>query len=185
MPLSAEEKEQRRFERLYAKSREFMPTTYLRKFTAPSFQRMIRAEAGAVFGDVPVVKDGEVVEVFADFGECACVTCGEVHPWAADKYHGVKGVDTGHFIGSRRQSVVLEPTNVAIQCQRCNKYLNGNPEAFMKWMLAVRGKESIEKLEQLKWQKVKFTTEELVRLRMGYDDRIKAAIEIMKDHGEN
>lgn len=177
MSLTPEEKEERRWQRMYDKSKEFQISTYVRKFVAPLFQKMLRAEYGAdqrLF--VTAVVDGEIHQVPRHVGECVCVTCGKVDAWNS----GIKGIHTGHFIASRRNSILLEEDNVAPQCAGCNYYASGAPQAFRKWMLAVRGEEVVERLERLKTESVSFARMDLIDMRIEYGSRLKAAEFSMK-----
>ena len=86
---------------------------------------------------------------------------------------------TGHFLGSRCNSIVYEEANVAPQCSKCNVYRSGAPQEFRTWMLAVRGAEVVERLERLKPQSRQFSREELVDMRIAFQARLKAAMEKM------
>jgi hypothetical protein len=178
MPLTPEEKAARHRNRLLDKAREKQVSTYVRKFVAPDFQKMVRAEFGADPRQfVTAVVDGEIRQVPRHVGECVCVTCGKVDAWNS----GIKGMHTGHFIASRRNSILLEEDNVAPQCASCNYYQSGAPQAFRQWMLAVRGEEVVERLERLKTESVSFDREELVDMRIEYGSRLKAAELAMKN----
>lgn len=172
MPLTPEEKAQRHWDRLYEKCQEFQISTYVRKFVAPLFQKMVRAEFGADPRQfVTAIVDGEIRQVPRHVGECVCVTCGKADAWNS----GIKGIHCGHFIASRRNSILLEEDNVAPQCAGCNYYASGAPQAFRKWMLYVRGEETVERLERLKTESVSFTREDLVDMRIEYKQRLDAA----------
>lgn len=178
--MTTEEKAQRARDRMIEKAKEYKVTTYVRKFVSPIFQRMIRAEFGADrTAFVPAVVEGSIEDVPRRVGQCACVTCGKVERWDS----GIKGMHTGHFLASRRNSILFEETNVAPQCQNCNFFLSGAPRAFRIWMLHVRGEDIVTHLEQLKTQSVSFTRPELVDMRLDYTERLQAAEEKMK-HGE-
>lgn len=177
MQLSHEEKATRHRDRLIGKAAEFQTGTYVRKFVAPLFQRMVRAEFGADPRQfVTAVVGGEIQQVARFVGECVCVTCGKVDAWNS----GIRGMHTGHFIASRRNSILLEEDNTAPQCSFCNYYQSGNQGAFRKWMLAVRGVETVERLERLKTQSVSFDREQMVDMRIEYTARLKAAEAAMK-----
>jgi len=153
------------------RARAYSPRKYITEIVAPLFQKMIRAEAGAdTRRTVPAVVDGEIELVKRKVGQCVCVTCGKVDRWDS----GIKGMHTGHFVGSRCNSIVLEESNVAPQCSHCNYYLNGNPTAFQLWMQHVRPNE-IDRLRRLRNDTRQFTIEELVDLRIAYQSRLNAA----------
>lgn len=168
---------EKRFERMLAKSREFQTSTYIRKFVAPDFQKMIRAEAGAFVGITWVVADGKFAGRRVRLGECACVTCGKIHAWKKQKQFGKAGVDTGHFVASRCNSIIFEETNAHPQCVHCNQYLGGNQEAYSIWMWNVYGQEEIDRLNRLRNESVQFTREDLVYRRINYRARLKVAVD--------
>lgn len=176
MKLTEQEKAARARAKLLDKAREFTTGTYSRKFVAPLFQRMIRAEFAADPRPfVTAVVDGAIRQVSRRIGQCACVTCGLVQAWDS----GIKGMHAGHFIGSRCNSILYEEANVAPQCSRCNYYASGNPQPFRLWMEMVRPDE-IERLQRLRGQSRSFSREELVDMRIGFQKRLNEAIQRMK-----
>jgi hypothetical protein len=178
MPISPEEKAARARARMIEKAREYSTGTYLGRFVCPTFQRMIRAEAGADPRQyVTAVVDGVIAQVERQIGQCVCVTCGRVARWDS----GILGIHCGHFLGSRRNSILLEESNCATQCHSCNYYPTGAPEAFRLWMRMVRGQAAIERLEKLKTTSRTFGREELVDLRISYAARLAAAEARMKE----
>jgi hypothetical protein len=178
MPLTTEERAERHRTRMLEKAREFQTTTYSTRFVAPLFQRMVRAEAGADPRQfVTAVVDGEIRQVERSLGFCACVTCGKVLRWDS----GIKGLHTGHFLASRRNSILLEESNCAPQCSACNYYRSGAPQEFRLWMRFVRGPECIERLEKLKTESRTFGRDELVDLRIAYAARLAAAEASMRN----
>lgn len=177
MKLSPEDKAARERERMIEKAREYSAGTYCRKFVAPVFQKMIRCENAAQPAAFSRhVWEGGICESYRQIGECVCVTCGEVKAWDS----GIKGMHTGHFLASRRNSILLVEENCAPQCSSCNFYRSGAPSEFRQWMEAVRGIEVIERLEALKRTSVSFTRDELVSMRIEFSRRLKSAVERMK-----
>lgn len=177
MKLTAEEKASNARERMIETARGMSVGTYCRKFVATIFQRMIRAEAGAHPGYyAPAIVDGKLINVVRRIGQCVCITCGNVNAWDS----GIKGMHTGHFLASRRNSILLEEANVAPQCSACNFYRSGAPAEFRQWMLATRGIEVIERLEALKRTSVSWSREDLVDMKIEFSKRLKAAELTMK-----
>ena len=177
MPLTSSEKAKRARNRMLDKAREMSTGTYITKFVAVDFQRMIRAEAAAEpDGYTLAVVEGHVQHVLRRRGECICITCGQRQYWNS----GLGGMHTGHFLPSRRNSILFEEGNVAPQCSKCNRYRSGAPQEFRQWMLAVRGELVVERLEQLKRTVVQFSREELVDKRIEFAARLRAAVERMK-----
>ena len=179
MTLTPEHRRANRFDKLRRTATQYQLGTYMAKFTAPSFQRMIRAEYGARLDGVPFVNSEGILEIgFASSGQVICVTCGKVGPWEGNYFGGQ--FHTGHFLASRAASIVLEETNVAPQCAYCNKTGNGEQARYEVWMRHVHGQDEIDRLRRLKNTARQFTLDELVELRIGYMDRITAAKARMK-----
>ena len=159
-------------ERMIEKSRKWQIGTYVSRYVAPEFQRMIRAEYGAQpAGYAPAIIDNCVRQVYRKLGKCVCVTCGAVKAWCG----GLGGMHTGHFTGSRRNAILFLPQNAFPQCPSCNRYRNGMPEQFHLWMLHVHGAAVIAELEALKRTTRTFSREELVDMRIEFKRRLKAA----------
>jgi len=178
--LSPEEKARRKRDRMIEKAEEMSLGTYSRKFVAPVFQAMIRAEAAAKPRNrEDVIMQGVVFEVIRDVGECVCVTCGKLKPW---KNHGgtAGGMDTGHFLAGGGASIVFEETNAHPQCVGCNQHLSGNQGNYTIWMQHVYGQDEIDRLKRLKAETRQFTREELVDLKIEYKTRLDAAIARMQ-----
>lgn len=171
MKLSKEEKSARKRQRLIDKTSEMSVGTYLRKYVSKTFQRMIRAESAAyeVTQRFAVV-DGNLIPVPWQKGYLTCITCGARYAWT-----GTNMIDTGHFISSRRNSILLLAENCAEQCKHCNRDHHGRPLEYQMWMVAVRGPKVIERLQRLKTESISFSREELVDMRISFNRRLKAA----------
>lgn len=61
-----------------------------------------------------------------------CITCGEWKPY--------EKLDCGHFISRRFESTRYNEQNANVQCQRCNRFENGNQFAHGKSIDAKYGK---------------------------------------------
>ena len=180
MAMPPEEKARRARQRMLDKAREYQTGTYINRFVASEFQRMIRAEQAASSPGYPVaVVDGKVVGVFRQRGECVCVTCGKTGPWKGDAFGGGE-IETGHFLASRRASIVLEEHNAHPQCKHCNRHLSGNQANYEMWMQHVYGQDEVDRLRRLKTETRQFTREELVDRLIEYRERLKAAEERMR-----
>lgn len=177
MPLTPEEKAERQRQRMLEKAAQFQVSTYSRRFVAPVFQKMIRAEAAALPNGLAwAIVDGKLAFVPRRVGECVCVTCGTVGPWTSN----TKTFNAGHFLAGRRNSILYEESNVAPQCVTCNCHRSGAAQEYRKWMMAVRGREVVERLERLKTQSVSFDRGQLVDMRIKYAARLDAAIRKME-----
>jgi len=180
--LTAEDKAARARQRKIDTARQYSTGTYVDRYVAPVFQRMIRAEAGArPPSGSPAMVNGVCQYVVRVVGECVCVTCGKVRPWTT----AAGEMQTGHFLPSRRLSILFEEANVAPQCVWCNQHRGGALEDYRLWMETVRGTKVIERLTRLKATTIRqVTREELVDMRIGYEARLKAAEQRMNPNTE-
>lgn len=175
MTLTKEQKADRSRARMLENAKCYQLGTYSNRYVAPVFQKMVRAEAAAKpEGFTLAIEGGEATDVWRRIGQCVCVTCGKVAPWKGDTIGGGL-IETGHFIASRRMSVLYEPTNSHPQCKYCNKHLSGNQGVYELWMRNVYGQEEIDRLRKLKNETVTFTREQLVDMRIQFAARLKAA----------
>jgi hypothetical protein len=154
------------------RAKQWTPRTHLSK-AAADLQRLVRMERAAFsYGEIVVV-GGKLEPVLTPGGHCVCVTCGFVAPW--------KRLQGGHFLQSRRPSIVLEEAGVNPQCVECNLKFGGRPEAYEKYMEHHHGRRKIEWLIERKHNMPKsWTHEELAAKRIEYRDRRKAAMEAME-----
>ncbi len=178
MVLTPEERAANKRNKMIQKTREMSGSKYISKFVAPIFQKMIRAEAAAkpACNELVVFK-GKLDWIGREVGQCVCVTCGKVQPWSG----GCGGMNAGHFLASRRNSILFEELNVWPQCTRCNTYEGGNPQAYRLWMEEVHGQDVIDRLRKLKETSIMFTGDELVDMRIAYQARLDAAIVSMRN----
>ena len=182
--ISPEEKAQRTRERMLQVASRSQVGTYTRSVVAPLFQKMIRAEvAASEVPAFPAIVQGELAIVTRQIGQCVCVTCGKVLPWKGNGPWKENLLHTGHFLASRRNSILFEEENCWPQCSHCNYVQSGEQQLFRKWMLAVRGAEVVERLERLKNEMRTFDRETLVDMRIAYQKRLDAAILRMQNGG--
>ena len=180
--LTAEDKAERSRQRMLESARQYQLGTYSGRFVAPVFQQMIRAEAASWSdGIFPAIVQGEIAMVARNRGQCVCATCGKILPWKGNGPWKENALHTGHFLASRRNSILFEEDNVAPQCNHCNYHRDGEQQLFRKWILSVRGPEVVERLEKLKATTRTFTREELVDMRIAYKLRLDNAIAAMAE----
>ena len=59
-------------------------------------------------------------------------------------------MDAGHFVSKARgSSIYFVEENIHPQCQRCNRFLEGNKLLYTLYMIDMYGREKVEELEQL------------------------------------
>ncbi len=181
MVLTPEEKHANKRNKMIEDSKELGVAKYCKTKVAGIFQKMTRAEAGAKpAGLSPAVIDGEVTYVHREVGQCVCISCGFVGPWKG-KAIGGGLFDSGHFLSGRTLSILFEESGVNPQCKHCNKEGSGARDDYATWMVHVHGKEEVTRLRRLKNETISFTREEAIDMKMGYQARLNAAINSMKE----
>jgi hypothetical protein len=187
MTLTPEVKQARKRERMIEKAKDdkISPAKYAKRSVAPTYQKMVRAEAGADPRPfVTAIVDGEIAQVARQSGQCVCISCGKVGPWKGNYYGG--GVfDTGHYVAGRCLSILFEPTNSHPQCKHCNKTLSGNQGCYTTWMRFTYGQDEIDRLNRQVNETGQFTLGELVDMKMGYQIRLQKAITLMEKGEHN
>jgi len=73
--------------------------------------------------------------------ECACVTCGRIKPTRARG-----GIQAGHFIPSRHNSILYDYRGCHGQCVWCNRTLNGNWVPYRAFMVETYGEDVVNEL---------------------------------------
>lgn len=180
MKLTEQEKAARARQRMIDTAKKYQLGTYTNEFVAPIFQSMVRAEAAVDPRPfVTAVVAGSLRQVARRTGECVCVTCGKVAAWRGASIGGGE-IETGHFVAGRRASILFEPSNAHPQCKACNKHMNGNQGVYEIWMRGVFGQEEIDRLRRLRHASITFDREQLVDMRIGFQERLNEAIQRMK-----
>jgi hypothetical protein len=108
-----------------------------------------------------------------DTGLVSCVTCGHKAEWN-------RGIQAGHFIDGRYNSVIFHEKGVHPQCYACNVIYNGRKEEYFLFMERTYGREEIDRQVKMKWESKQFTREELVELRKKFKERADRCI---KEYG--
>ena len=95
-----------------------------------------------------------------------CVTCGQLF--------SIKRLQAGHFIPGRRNSILFDERGVHIQCERCNKWLYGNPIQYYDYMKRTYGQKIIDELYKKAKEEKQFTVPELKRLYEYYKAKLQS-----------
>lgn len=105
----------------------------------------------------------------ADFsGYCECYTCSIYKLW--------REMDCGHWIRRGHSAVRYHAMNTKPQCQECNRYRNGEPEAFEERLRIEYGDEAIDELLELSKGIKQYTDDD-------YKEMIKTYRQILKRNG--
>lgn len=97
----------------------------------------------------------------------ACVSCRKTI-----KAFGVGGLQAGHFIPGRNNSILFDERGVHAQCYRCNIPLKGNWVPYRRFMVERYGEEVIEELEELDKTNHQFKPHEVEELIAVYKGKV-------------
>lgn len=117
-------------------------------------------------------------------GYCRCVTCGKRAFWEKD------GMQAGHFIPTRNNSVLINEDLVYPQCYSCNCGADkGKPFEFTKYMLSIGfTMEELDNFNQLKHKTKKMIKEDWDEICHEYKQKFADLLvgqDIRRDHVDN
>ena len=101
-----------------------------------------------------------------DAGNCQCVCCGRVQHYT--------DMDCGHFIDGKANAIRFDERGMFPCCVNCNRHLNGNKEAYGRFLLKHSGQAVIDDLLRLRNTQMKITRADLESMRRSIKTRIKA-----------
>lgn len=78
-------------------------------------------------------------------------------------------MDAGHYIHGRLD---FDEDNIHAQCTHCNRYLHGNLGIYAEKLIALYGKDRVEKLRRRSTEIEKWSEDELKRLIEHYQKKI-------------
>lgn len=98
-------------------------------------------------------------------GYCKCVSCGKIDV--------PEMMDAGHYVGRSHRCTRWDEKNVAPQCRKCNRFLEGNKDSYAVFLVRKFGADILEELEKKKNSVCKFSTIELETMIADYKERLK------------
>jgi len=119
-----------------------------RKIRSP--KRVLFDKAWKVFRDYIVKRDKEI-----------CFTCGE------------EGNQAGHFIHGKTKPCYFNPQNVHCQCVKCNYFLDGNRDVYLRKIQLKYGIKIGDKLLAQKYQMKLWKVKELESIIKKYGKLLK------------
>jgi hypothetical protein len=93
-------------------------------------------------------------------GYCKCVTCGKID--------APERMDAGHFVGRQYRATRWDERNVHPQCIRCNRFGEGEKDAYADFIVRTYGADVLSELVAKKHTVAKHTTEDLLELIKKY-----------------
>ena len=99
-------------------------------------------------------------------GYVRCVTCGAIKHWK-------QGMQAGHFIDSRNNSVLFDERLVHPQCVGCNMFKRGNKVKYTLFMLKKYTQDEIEGFFALKYKIKKMTKADYEEIEKTYKRKVE------------
>ena len=109
---------------------------------------------------------------------CKCVTCGRVYPLKS-----LGGLQAGHFIAGRHNSILFDERNVHAQCYGCNVMKKGNTTEYWLFMEKEYGRPVIDELLELDKETKQFKVFELEELETTYKQKLNNMLSL-KDEAD-
>lgn len=94
-----------------------------------------------------------------------CISCGRILPFAM--------ADCGHFMKRGNMATRWDEDNCAAQCISCNRFRDGNYDAFRRSLAIKLGQDKVEELIRRGHQTVKFSKSEIDEKIRYYKEQIK------------
>lgn len=115
------------------------------------------------------IRTRDAIETTRTLEYAVCVTCPR-------QYH-IKSMDAGHWISRGHLAVLFDETNVHAQCVYCNKGLDGNAEAYRRFIEDKYGADVVEDLYIRSKQSVKYTIQDYEEIETIYKNKLKRLVE--------
>ncbi len=99
-------------------------------------------------------------------GMVKCVTCGDSYHW--------RDVDAGHFISRRNKITKFLEINLGPQCSGCNRFEDGRPAVFARYIDQKHGSGTAQYLESLSKQSIHISRIDYIQQIENYKEKLKA-----------
>ena len=107
-------------------------------------------------------------------GYIECVCCGSNNLYS--------DTDAGHFIPKARgNSIYFVEENIHPQCQKCNRFDEGNKTQYTLFMIDTYGREKVEELEALSRTRLKLTVNDLLDLESEFKAKLDRLVSMDGD----
>ena len=98
-------------------------------------------------------------------GEIRCCSCGKPVFW--------KESDAGHFIPRKHRKTRYHEKNVWAQCRACNRFDDGNPAGYAKFLVEKFGLQILDDLLKVSRGSTRWTQFEINNMRDKFKQRAK------------
>lgn len=124
----------------------------------------LKKEADAIYSKY-------IRQKYSKNGLVMCVSCGSWKP--------IKEMQNGHYVSRSYLSTRFYNKNCHPQCYACNICRSGNMDEYSLWLIGTYGEGILEELNRKKWEQVKYTKEDYLKMIERYKKKIKILKEII------
>ena len=114
------------------------------------------------------IRARDAIKTTGDINYCVCVTCGRTKPT-----FGVGCIQAGHFVPSRRNSLLFDEEMVNAQCYGCNCGQGGMWVEYEDVMIKRHGQEKVDEMKRRKYKTVKYTKQDYADIEKKYKLKLK------------
>ena len=94
-----------------------------------------------------------------------CITCGDLLP--------IEEMDAGHAISGRMNAILFNEQLTNAQCQKCNRYGNGEQQMYKRIMIDIYGQDKWDYWQSTKNDPVKYTDFDYTQIAKTYREKVK------------
>ena len=120
------------------------------------------------------IKTRDAIKTTGDIYYAKCITCGEVHP--IEDTEDRDGMDAGHAIPGRMNSILFNEDLVNAQCRNCNRTNKGEKQMYKQVLIDRHGQDFWDFWQTEKNKPVKFTNFDYEQISKSYREKYKALI---------
>lgn len=121
------------------------------------------------------IRTRDSIATTGDTDSGVCCTCGKLIPF--------KQSQAGHFIAGRTNALLFDEDIVHLQCYACNVCNHGEQLEYYYYMKRHYTEDQILEMRKLRYQTVKYTTDELLQIADKYKEKTEELLRVFKLYG--
>lgn len=121
------------------------------------------------------IRTRDSIATTGDTDSGVCCTCGKLIPF--------KQSQAGHFIAGRTNALLFDEDIVHLQCYACNVCNHGEQLEYYYYMKRHYTEDQILEMRKLRYQTVKYTTDELLQITDKYKEKTEELLRVFKLYG--
>ena len=121
------------------------------------------------------IRTRDSIATTGDTDSGVCCTCGKLIPF--------KQSQAGHFIAGRTNALLFDEDIVHLQCYACNICNHGEQLEYYYYMKRHYTEDQILEMRKLRYQTVKYTTDELLQIADKYKEKTEELLRVFKLYG--